>query len=140
MLRGASGRLPLRLTALALVFAAVVPVSCASSPTPRSAQHSGDALSAEVRQKVCAAACTGPQASIRVFRNTRGSIGSLRFDGDPGQCSHPPSAYFDPQGRKLVVIPFRPLVRGSPEHRRIMAIHEHHTKDLEAAETISCKP
>jgi hypothetical protein len=31
-------------------------------------------------------------------------------------------------------------VVGSPEHRRIQAIHARHTRGLRAAETVSCKP
>ena len=135
-----SGRCGRPLVALICALAAVALLACGPSSKPRSAQRPGGALSVEVRRKICATHCGGANASIRVFRDSQRRIGSLRFDGDLGRCSHPPSIYFDPRGRQLGIIPFKPLVKGSPEHRRILGIHARHTKGLKEAETVSCKP
>ncbi|MFH2009179.1 MAG: hypothetical protein ABI333_21500 [bacterium] len=123
---------------LALPLGACLFLACGpAAPPPRGADGAG-ALPAGVRKRICASVCSGRIATIRVWRDTKGRIGALKYDGDPGTCSHPPAIYFSPTGVERLVIPMKPVSVGSAEYRKVLALHDRETRGLRRAEELRC--
>jgi len=84
-----------------------------------------------------AARCSGPGARIQVIRHGP-RITAYLHHGDATACSHPPSTYFDRDGKELGVIAMRPVVPGSDDAKRVEAEHERLRGGGEPVEDVDC--
>ncbi len=94
-------------------------------------------LSKDVLAKVCGATCGGPNASIRIYRDTAGKV--TRLFRIYGSCSHSPGIYFTPEGKEGDSIPEKPITPGSAEAKKLEAIHDANTKGLTHTDSVSCR-
>lgn len=83
------------------------------------------------------APCSGPAARIQVIRSGA-RITAYLHHGDPSSCSHPPSVYFDRDGKELGSIAMRPIVPGSDDAKRVEAEHERFRGGGKPVEEVDC--
>jgi hypothetical protein len=110
----------------------------AKPTTPASPTPAGGSSLEDVAARLCReATCTGPLATIQVFRNTGGEPALLYFNGDLTKCSHPPGIYIAPDGTERERVPNRPVMANETDG--VEKMHERHTSGLLRAETINCR-
>ena len=80
----------------------------------------------------------GSFAEIEVWVDDGGAIRRLVFDGDIRRCSHPPRIYLDGAGERTLTVPLKPVVKGSPEAKKLFAAQEAQLAGLRKAQTLRC--
>jgi hypothetical protein len=90
-------------------------------------------------RKICRAQCSGPIATVTVYRDASGRVGALENGGDIRSCSHPPTVFYDAKGKQIGVIPLRPVKPGSAAAKRFQAIRTKATAGLSKAESFLCR-
>ena len=123
-------------TAAASQAATTVPGAASAAPT-----HQPGAPE-PVRVAGVKAACKsdvgGPDARVRVWR--RGEmLQALELQPGPSVGMHAPWVYFDPDGKEVVRVPNRPVVKDSPEAKEAVTLRERATRDAVAVESLDCK-
>ena len=128
----------LTLAAFTSVTLIVVGTGCTKTK-PSTASDTPTQPDPAVIREICRAECSGPYATITVYRDVSGHVGAIENDGDVQSCSHPPTRFFDPRGKEIGVIPLKPVVPDSAEARRLQAIRDKATKGLKKTESFTCK-
>jgi hypothetical protein len=94
--------------------------TAARAPAPVRPDEYGppEPIAIPVVEKICKAApCSGPGARIWVFMKDN-QIRRYLHHGDRSSCTHPPSVYFDREGREVGAMPMRP-VKDADDQRRL---------------------
>ncbi len=108
-----------------------------SDPPPSAARQR---VSATVLSRICKESpCTGRFARIEMFANPKGTVELLYYHSDIERCSHGPSIYFDPTGKKLDTIPNKPMDPKSDRGKELLALHAKHHRGRTKAGVHSCQ-
>src|SRR5687768_1066585 len=89
-------------------------------------------------EKICKEApCSGERARIRVFRSGP-RITAYLHHPDPSSCTHPPSVYFDREGKQLGSLAEHPTAPASAS-ANVADAQARHGGGGTPSETIDCK-
>ena len=111
-----------------------IPTEVAPVPDPRKPPPDDAALLAPLQRiRDAEPPCYGPSSRIDVWRTPKGEVHRLFYHGSM-DCSHPPSVWFDPDGKELETVPMEPVTGENRDHYE--AIWARHTTGAEKAENV----
>ena len=75
---------------------------------------------------------------MTIYRDQIGNMGFYELRGDPDKISHPPTIYYDKEGKERLTIPDKPVTPRSAEAVKFTKQRETLLKGYRAWETLSC--